>query len=34
MHKRDAFDPKARRVMHRTQIRGSGAPARATALPA
>lgn len=29
MHKRDAFDPKARRVMHRTQIRGSGAPQRA-----
>ena len=31
MHKRDAFDPKARRVMHRTQIKGSGAPARAAA---
>jgi taurine dioxygenase len=30
MHRRDAFDPKARRVMHRTQIKGSGAPARAT----
>ena len=29
MHKRDAFDPKARRIMHRTQIRGSGAPRRA-----
>ena len=29
MHRRDAFDPKARRVMHRTQIRGSGAPRRA-----
>jgi len=29
MHKRDAFDPKARRIMHRTQIRGSGAPKRA-----
>ena len=29
MHRRDAFDPKARRVMHRTQIKGSGAPARA-----
>jgi taurine dioxygenase len=28
MHRRDAFDPKARRVMHRTQIKGSGAPAR------
>ncbi len=30
MHRRDAFDPTARRVMHRTQIRGSGAPRRAT----
>jgi taurine dioxygenase len=29
MHRRDAFDPKARRVMHRTQIKGSGAPVRA-----
>jgi taurine dioxygenase len=29
MHRRDAFDPKSRRVMHRTQIKGSGAPARA-----
>ena len=29
MHRRDAFDPKARREMHRTQIKGSGAPARA-----
>ena len=29
MHRRDAFDPKARRVMHRTQIKGSSAPARA-----
>jgi taurine dioxygenase len=29
MHRRDAFDPKSRRVMHRTQIRGSGAPRRA-----
>jgi taurine dioxygenase len=28
MHRRDAFDPKARRVMHRTQIKGSGAPRR------
>jgi taurine dioxygenase len=28
MHRRDAFDPKSRRVMHRTQIRGSGAPVR------
>ena len=32
MHRRDAFDPKARRVMHRTQIRGSGAPKRASRL--
>ena len=31
MHRRDAFDPKARRVMHRTQIKGSGAPRRAPA---
>ena len=31
MHRRDAFDPKARRVMHRTQIKGSSAPARAAA---
>ena len=30
MHRRDAFDAKARRVMHRTQIKGSGAPRRAT----
>jgi len=29
MHRRDAFDPKSRRVMHRTQIKGSGTPARA-----
>jgi taurine dioxygenase len=29
MHRRDAFDPKARRVMHRTQIKGSNAPRRA-----
>ena len=29
MHRRDAFDPKARRVMHRTQIKGSTAPRRA-----
>lgn len=34
MHRRDAFDPKARRVMHRTQIRGSGAPRRARRLTA
>jgi taurine dioxygenase len=32
MHRRDAFDPTARRVMHRTQIRGSGAPRRAQRL--
>ena len=31
MHRRDAFDPKARRVMHRTQIKGSAAPRRAAA---
>ena len=31
MHRRDAFDPKARRVMHRTQIKGSGVPQRAAA---
>jgi alpha-ketoglutarate-dependent taurine dioxygenase len=29
MHRRDAFDPKARRIMHRTQIKGSHAPRRA-----
>ena len=29
MHRRDAFDPKARRIMHRTQIKGSAAPKRA-----
>jgi taurine dioxygenase len=26
MHRRDAFDPAARRVMHRTQIKGTGRP--------
>jgi len=31
MHRRDAFDPAARRVMHRTQIKGSSAPRRAQA---
>jgi len=31
MHRRDAFDPAARRIMHRTQIKGSGAPRRAQA---
>jgi len=29
MHRRDAFDPGSRRIMHRTQIKGSGAPRRA-----
>jgi alpha-ketoglutarate-dependent taurine dioxygenase len=29
MHRRDAFDPASRRVMHRTQIKGSGTPIRA-----
>ncbi len=29
MHRRDSFDPRSRRVMHRTQIKGSGAPERA-----
>ena len=29
MHRRDAFDPRARRVMHRTQIKGSNTPRRA-----
>jgi taurine dioxygenase len=28
MHRRDAFDPKSRRIMHRTQIKGSHAPKR------
>jgi taurine dioxygenase len=26
MHRRDPFDPAARRIMHRTQIKGSGRP--------
>jgi len=30
MHRRDAFDPKERRIMHRTQIKGSSAPKRAS----
>jgi len=30
MHRRDAFDPHARRIMHRTQIKGSATPKRAT----
>ena len=29
MHRRDPFDAKARRVMHRTQIKGSATPMRA-----
>jgi taurine dioxygenase len=29
MHRRDAFDAKSRRIMHRTQIKGSAAPKRA-----
>ena len=29
MHRRYAFDPASRRVMHRTQIKGSSAPRRA-----
>jgi taurine dioxygenase len=29
MHRRDAFDPAARRVMHRTQIKGDGRPVAA-----
>ena len=32
MHRRDAFDAKARRVMHRTQVKGSAAPRRAPAV--
>ncbi len=27
MHRRDAFDPKSRRVMHRTQVKGEQRPA-------
>jgi taurine dioxygenase len=34
MHRRDAFDPRARRIMHRTQIKGSAAPKRASTLRA
>jgi taurine dioxygenase len=26
MHRRDAFDPNARRIMHRTQVKGEGRP--------
>jgi taurine dioxygenase len=29
MHRRDPFDGEARRIMHRTQIKGSVAPRRA-----
>jgi taurine dioxygenase len=27
MHRRDAFDPQSRRIMHRTQVKGDAAPA-------
>ncbi|HEX7969110.1 MAG TPA: TauD/TfdA family dioxygenase, partial [Stellaceae bacterium] len=27
MHRRDPFDPAARRIMHRTQIKGTTRPA-------
>lgn len=27
MHRRDPFDAKARRVMHRTQVKGEAPPA-------
>jgi taurine dioxygenase len=27
MHRRDAFDPDSRRIMHRTQVKGDGRPA-------
>jgi taurine dioxygenase len=30
MHRRDAFNPTSRRIMHRTQIKGSSAPVRAS----
>jgi taurine dioxygenase len=29
MHRRDAFDPAARRIMHRTQVKGVAPPAAA-----
>jgi taurine dioxygenase len=29
MHRRDPFDERARRVMHRTQIKGKGRPVAA-----
>src|SRR5262249_26779618 len=27
MHRRDAFDPNSRRIMHRTQVKGAQRPA-------
>jgi taurine dioxygenase len=27
MHRRDAFDPNSRRIMHRTQVKGEQRPA-------
>jgi taurine dioxygenase len=33
MHRRDAFDPGARRIMHRTQIKGSHPPRPASPAP-
>jgi taurine dioxygenase len=29
MHRRDAFDPASRRIMHRTQVKGVAPPAAA-----
>ena len=29
LHRRDAFDDEARRILHRTQIKGDSAPATA-----
>jgi len=26
MHRRDAFDPNSRRIMHRTQVKGDARP--------
>jgi len=26
MHRRDAFDPNSRRIMHRTQVKGDERP--------
>jgi len=31
LHRRDSFDPNARRLMHRTQIKGDWASASAAA---